>query len=187
MGSPGPRGFKAVKGPSVVRPVQAATPRPVRVRPAPPKKRQSLEQRLKSLLPTAGPSFTPEPPKHYSFLGNLKPTPEPEPTPPPQVIAATKYLYVENVGSQRWKQSFLGTAPEEAYVKMYVTRVKRIGFVNWCTGWVVRAPIAGNQHWIVEDNVSYICAGHLEPFTPPAAQPTVRSPEPAISAQPKGP
>ncbi len=132
------------------------------------KRPRSLNERLKRLIPTAAPSFSPGPGKRYSFLTNLKPTPEPEPTPPPEVLAQTKYLYVENIGAQRWKQSILGTAPEEKYVKMYVTRVKRIGFVNWCTGWVVRQPAAGNQHWIVEDNVSYICAGHLEPFTPPS-------------------
>jgi hypothetical protein len=123
---------------------------------------------LKSLIPTAAPSFTPSPPKRYSFLGNLKPTPEPEPTPPAQVLAATKYLFVENISAQRWKQSYLGTAPEERYVKMYVTSVKRIGFINWCTGWVLRAPTAGSSKWIIEENESLICSGHLEPFTPPS-------------------
>jgi hypothetical protein len=132
-----------------------------------PKHGQSLNERLKNLIPTAAPSFSPAPPKRYSFVGNLKPTPEPEPTPPPEVLAATKYLYIENVGGQRWKQSYLGTAPEERYVKMYVTSVKRIGFINWCTGWVLRAPVAGSQKWIVESGVSLICSGHLEPFTPP--------------------
>lgn len=115
--------------------------------------------------------MTPAPPKSYNLLGSIKSTPEPEPTPPPDVIAATKFLYVENVAGQRWKQSWLGTAPEERYVKMYVTSVKHIGFVQWCTGWVLRAPIGGSK-WIIEPNESFICNGHLEPFTPPAPVPT---------------
>lgn len=112
--------------------------------------------------------MSPAPPRRYSGIGNLMPTPEPEPTPPPSVIAATKFLFVENEGGQRWKQSWLGTAPEERYVKMYVTSVKRIGFIQWCTGWVLRAPIAGSKKWIVEPNESFICSGHLQPFDPQA-------------------
>lgn len=173
IGSPGPRPVAPVRGPSVARPVQAlpATPRPAPVG-APSKRGVSLSQRLRNLIPTAAPSFTPAPRKSYSFLGNLKPTPVPEPTPPPEVVAATKFLYVENVGGQRWKQSYLGVAPEERYVKMYVTSVKRIGFINWCTGWVLRAPVAGGEKWIVEPNESLICSGRLSPFTPPSPEPS---------------
>ncbi len=116
--------------------------------------------------------MTPAPPRRIYGIGNIMPTPEPEPTPPASVIAATKFLYVENEAAQRWKQSWLGTAPEERYVKMYVTSLKRVGFINWCTGWVLRAPIAGSSKWIVEPNESFICSGHLEPFAQPSPLPT---------------
>lgn len=170
-GSPGPRAVAPVKTVAVPRPVQ---PLPGTPRPAPAAagaKHPSLNERLRSLIPTSAPS-TPKPPTSSWRVGNIVGTPEPEPTPPPDVIAATKFLYVENVGSQRWKQSWLGTAPEERYVKVYVTSVKRVGFIKWCTGWVLRAPIAGSQKWIVEPNESFVCAGRLEPFTAPSPLPT---------------
>jgi hypothetical protein len=173
VSSPGPAGPSRVKvQPAPRRPVQiAATPRPAPVH-------NSLNQRLQRLIPSPHPSFTVAPPKRYSGLGSLLPTPEPEPTPPPEIIAATKYLFVEDVAAQRWKQSYLGTAPEERYVKMYVTRVRRVGFVNWCTGWVLRAPIAGNEKWIVEPDESFICTGRLQPFSPPSPAPTGAPAEP---------
>lgn len=172
VASAGPKGIAPVHGPQVARPVQAlpATPPPAASAGRPSKRAQKLNQRLQSLIPTPAPTVSPEGPKHYSFL-NVKVTPEPEPTPPPGVIAATKFLYVENVGQQKWKQSWLGTAPEERYVKMYVTGVKRIGFINWCTGWVLRSPEAGASKWIIEPNESLICSGHLDPFTPPSPEP----------------
>jgi hypothetical protein len=170
--SSGPRGQSQAKSKAPSRPVQVpATPRPAPVTVGG-KRHPSLNERLQSLIPTAAPSVSPAPPQHYNLLGKILPTPVPEPTPPPDVIAATKFLFVEGVASQRWKQSWLGTAPEERYVKMYVTSVKRIGFVQWCTGWVLRAPMAGNQKWIIEPNESFICAGHLEPFTPPSPLPS---------------
>jgi hypothetical protein len=174
VGSPGPSGAAPVKSvPAVPRPVQVpSTPRPAPAGAGAGKRHMTLSERLRSLIPTAAPSFSPAPaPTARYFIGSVKPTPEPEPTPPPDVLAATKFLYVENVASQRWKQSWLGTAPEERYVKMYVTKVRRVGFINWCTGWVLRSPIAGDTKWIIEPNASFICAGHLEPFTPPSPLP----------------
>lgn len=174
VASAGPRGVAPVKTAAMPRPLQPlpATPHPAPVR-VTRKLHPTLNQRLQSLIPTAAPSFSPAPLKRYSGIGSIMPTPLPQPTPPPQVLAATKFLYVENVGAQRWKQSWLGTAPEEAYVKMYVTSVKRIGFINWCKGWVVRMPVsdAEHVHWIVEPDQSFICSGHLEPFTPPSPLP----------------
>lgn len=182
--SPGPRPV-ASAGTSGTAPVKSvAPPRPVQAPPATPrpgpgtssaksKRAKTLNERLQSLIPTGAPT-TPEPPKRYRDLSRLAPTPEPEPTPPPQVVAATKYIYEEHPEAQRWKLWPLGPAPEERYVKMYVTSIKRVGFVTFCTGWVVRAPIAGSSKWIVETNETYVCAGRLQPFTPsspPPAQP----------------
>lgn len=170
--SAGPRGQSQAKSKAPSRPVQVpATPRPAPVTVSG-KKHRSLNERLRSLIPSAAPSVSSAPPQHYNLLGKILPTPVPEPTPPPDVIAATKFLFVEGVAAQRWKQSWLGTAPEERYVKMYVTSVKRIGFVQWCTGWVLRAPMAGDEKWIIEPNESFICAGHLEPFVPPSPLPS---------------
>ena len=68
----------------------------------------------------------------------------------------------------------MGASPEEIYVKMYVTSVRKVGFVNWCTGWVLRMPMTDYQHrhWIIEPNESFMCAGHLEPFNAPVPAPT---------------
>jgi hypothetical protein len=172
IASAGPQGTSPVKSIAVVpRPVQIpATPRPGPVRAA--SKHPTLNQRLNNLIPAAGPSVTPEPPKRYTYLSDFHPSPEPEPMPPPDVIAVTKFLFVENVASQRWKQSYLGTAPEERYVKVYVRSVKRIGFIQWCTGWVLRAPMAGSQKWMIEPDESFICQGHLQPFTAPSPLPS---------------
>ncbi len=174
--SEGPNGQAPSKPVAPARPVQVVpTPRanPPAAATIPSHGKPTLNERLKSLIPTASPSPSASraPGKRYSFLNGLVPTPEPEPTPPPQVIAATKFIYEENVAKQRWKQSILGTAPEEHYVKMYVTSVRHLGFVTMCKGWVVRAPIAGNQHWIVEADEEFICSGHLEPFTQPSPEP----------------
>ncbi len=106
------------------------------------------------------------------------------------MLAATKFLYVEDVEGQRWKQSVFGTAPEEISVKMYVTLVKRIGPIKWCTGWVLRYPMNSRSRAgytidsdrdltpkpIVEPNESFICAGRLQPFTPPTPAPSQPTP-----------
>jgi hypothetical protein len=148
------------------------------------KRAQSLNQRLKSLIPTAAPAPSPAAGKHYSFV-NLRFSPPPEPTPPPDVIAATKYVYSENIASQHWKHWPLGAAPEEVALRMYVTAVKHIGPITWCTGWIARMPDPGSRagytidsdrdltpKWIIEENESLICSGRLEPFTPPSPEPT---------------
>ena len=172
LASPGPKGVSPVKSAAAPRPVTIpATPRPAPIQ-LPGRHKPTLNQRLNSLIPTPGPSFTPEPVKRYGIGGSIRPTPQPEPTPPPEVIAATKFLYVENPPSQRWKESILGVAPEERYIKMYVTSVKKIGFINWCKGWVLRSPIAGSNKWIIEPNESLICGGHLEPFSAPSPLPS---------------
>mgnify|MGYP007135465608 CR=1 FL=1 len=101
-------------------------------------------------------------------VGRVRPT---EPTPPPKILALVKFTYTENVGGQKWKIWPMGPAPEERYVKMYVTSVRHAGPVTLCTGWVIRTPIAGNTLWIVEPDETFACNGHLEPFTPPSPSP----------------
>jgi hypothetical protein len=53
-----------------------------------------------------------------------------EPTPPPEVLAATKFIFEER-----------GTG-HEARIKMWVTNVRRDGPVTMCEGWLVRYPAA---------------------------------------------
>lgn len=174
MGSPGPRAVGPAKRAALSRPVHplTATPHP-RPRSVASKRRATLNRRLHALIPTAAPAFTPAPPKRFSGL-KIAFTPEPEPTPPASVLAATKFLYVENVEAQKWRESILGTTPEERYVKMYVTSVRHIGFITWCTGWVLRSPIAGRHKWIIEPDESFVCSGRLQPFTAPIPLPTGR-------------
>ncbi|MHB8145043.1 MAG: hypothetical protein ACYDEU_04250 [Vulcanimicrobiaceae bacterium] len=93
------------------------------------------------------------------------------PTPPPSVLARTKYVFQESPGAQHWKIWPFGAAPEERYIKMYVTSIRRVGPAVFCTGWLVRVPAAGNAFAIVEPNVTALCTGHLEPFVQPAPTP----------------
>lgn len=175
---------------TVARPVQVppATPHPATPVTAKTKRAATLNARLQSLIPTAGPSPVIAPPKHTHFVVNLRVTPPPEPTPPPQVLASTKYIYTEDIASQHWKHWPLGSSPEEVAVKMYVTSMHRIGPIQWCNGWVIRLPVPPDRSnflptsdrdltpvWIIEPNQSFICGGHLEPFTQPSPEPTTGS------------
>ncbi len=53
-----------------------------------------------------------------------------EPTPPPDVLAATKYIYRTRGGGS------------EGRVVMWVTQTRKEGLVTLCTGWLVRYPLA---------------------------------------------
>jgi hypothetical protein len=53
-----------------------------------------------------------------------------EPTPPPDVLAATKYIYRTRGGGS------------EGRVVMWVTQTRKEGPVTVCTGWLVRYPLA---------------------------------------------
>ncbi len=164
------------------RPVQVppATPRPIPAHTARPRQKtqsvhQSLNARLRSLIPTSAPP-TPEPPKMYRALGNLRPAEVPEPTPPPDVLAATKYLYEEDA-----HQAF-----SELRIKMYVTKVRKVGFVTVCTGWLLRYPFppAHGTYRLdsnfnvapkpeIEPGVTYVCnARNLKPYAPGSPAPT---------------
>ncbi len=165
-GSPGPSPRSRATRPSPVRPVQVPpTPRPTSQPPA--RKRPSgLNARLRGLIPT-GP-VTPRSKRYEGNLGAMVPA---LPTPPPSVLARTKYIFQESPGAQHWKIWPFGAAPEERYIKMYVTSIRRVGPAVFCTGWLVRVPAAGNAFAIVEPNVTALCTGHLEPFVQPAPTP----------------
>jgi len=157
--------------PSTPRPIAAATKAPAAPRPHRTPRPSSLNQRLKQLIPTGAPP-TPEAPKVYRNLGAIQPGVTEEPTPPPDVLAATKYIYEENAG-----QAF-----GEQRIKMYVTSARKVGFVTVCHGWLLRYPFPPRHGTynldsnfsvapkpIIEANVTYVCNGHfLTPFTAPA-------------------
>ena len=179
--SPGPRGLGPAKRPAPARPVEMRplpTPEPTS-KPALPKKppagRQpaDLNARLRALIPNG--AVAPER-RHYN--GNIATIGGGiEPTPPPEVLARTKFTYEES-------DRRTGT---EARLKMYVTSVRRIAGVAFCTGWLLRYPIVGRSDYgdltsrpndprypgrpqqvlsaaIVEENVTYLCAGKLVPY-----------------------
>jgi hypothetical protein len=127
VGSPGPHegvGTKTLSAPR--RPVEIAPtpspapePKPQKTRPPAP----DINSRLRALLPN-GPvhpetkQYSPQ----ISLRGSLRPTP------PPDVLAATKYLYRSTGGS-------------EGLVEMWVTSVRKAGLTSMCTGWLVRYPL----------------------------------------------
>ena len=110
-----------------------------------------------------------------------------DPTPPPDVLAHTIYIYQTSGGRHG------GT---ERSTKMWVTSVRKVGLVTFCTGWLVRDPyppamstmhapgfpaMGTPGHYtlstgeagykpIIEPNVTYVCeAGHLTPYVPSPA------------------
>ena len=173
IGSPGPKAVARVKTTGPVKPIQTvpSTPRPAtapQTKPVAKAKPSNLNARLRNLLPTPGPYAIATPRMYHGDVSNVRPA---EPTPPPAILAMVKFIYTENVGTERWKGTPFGSAPEERAVKMYVTSVKHVGAVTMCTGWVIRQPIAGNVLWIVEPDETLACSGRLEPFTPPTPSP----------------
>ncbi len=111
---------------------------------------------------TASPSPTPSVPPVIVDVHSLMSGPKFLPTPPPDVLARTKYIYEEAPTKQHWL--FLHAAPEERYVKMYVTSVKRVGPIWICRGWVVRVPFEGHAGAIVDEDGTYVCAGRMRPY-----------------------
>lgn len=53
-----------------------------------------------------------------------------EPTPPPEVIAMTKFTYDEQSNGS------------DERIKMWVSRVRRVGPITMCDGWMLRYPAA---------------------------------------------
>jgi hypothetical protein len=126
--SPGPHAGNAPKGPPApARPVAIRpTPPAPRVTPAPKSQHASdINAKLRSMIPNnpVHPT-TKQYTMNYSLRGKI------EPTPPPDVLAATKYMYeVQGTGN-------------ESRVKMWVTGARKAGPTTICTGWLVRYPEA---------------------------------------------
>lgn len=169
--SPGPRGLapktirapaRAVQVPSTPRPQQPAAARGNVA-----KHTANLNARLRALIPTEAVH-----PTVGTFHGDISSLVPHLPTPPPAVLARTKYIFEESPGAARWKGVPFGSAPEERYVKMYVTSVHTVGPLRFCTGWLVRVPERGNTLAIVEQNVTFLCQGHLTPFVPTPPEPS---------------
>ncbi|MBV8374379.1 MAG: hypothetical protein JO302_02620 [Candidatus Eremiobacteraeota bacterium] len=127
LGSPGPR-------PGTAAQTKAAPPRPIELRPTPKPpsatrpasspKATNLNAKLRALLPNnpvnpTSKQYVPQ----FSLRGRM------EPTPPPEVLAATKYIYRSERGS-------------EGRVIMWVTQLRKAGPLTVCTGWLVRYPLA---------------------------------------------
>jgi hypothetical protein len=121
-GSPGPR-------PGAGGPPRPGTPRPLTApptpSPAPPAKGGAsgppdINAKLRSLLPTGPVAPTSKSYHPQLGLGSMKPTP------PPEVVAATKFIYQ---GS--------GSGDE---VTMWVTATHREGPLLICEGWMLRFP-----------------------------------------------
>lgn len=121
-----------------------------------------------SPAPTTVPSSSPEPaaltqfvPSDAKFKADIDREINVLPTPPPDVLAKAQHVYEEKLTElKRWW--FLPVLPEERYVQMYVTSVRRVGPLVVCRGWALRVPMAGAP--IVENDVTYICMGRLKPI-----------------------
>jgi hypothetical protein len=115
--------------------------------------------------PTMIPSPTPSP---YRVIITTKSHYEPAPlflpTPPPDVLARTKYVYEAHLSNARAWLPFMAAAPEERYVKMYVTSVKRVMGVQFCRGWVVRVPVAGHGGPLVDEDATFVCSRRMRPY-----------------------
>lgn len=95
--------------------------------------------RLGTLAPY--PSPTPSPLRIIiTTKSHYEPPPKFLPTPPPDVLKRTKYVYEAHLSEVHAWLPLFAAAPEERYVKMYVTSVKRVMGVQFCRGWVVRVP-----------------------------------------------
>ncbi len=110
-------------------PTPSPSPRPT-AKPAklPPQKEKAyadLNARLRKLLPNNAVKPTT---KHFTTGPEaMRPA---EPTPPPDVLAKTKYIY--RSASHRAEDRFT----------MWVTSLKKLGFLTVCHGWLVRYPAA---------------------------------------------
>jgi hypothetical protein len=125
LGSPGPRPGNATQS-------KAAPARPIEIRPTPKPERAAtpapsaanLNAKLRALLPN-----NPVNPTSKQYVPSFSLQGRMEPTPPPDVLAATKYLYRSQGGS-------------EGRVVMWVTQARKEGPLTICTGWLVRYPLA---------------------------------------------
>jgi len=115
--------------------------------------------------PTAAPSPSPSPFRVIiTTKSHYEPPPRFLPTPPPDVLARTKYVYEAHLSNARAWLPLMAAAPEERYVKMYVTSVKRVMGVQFCRGWVVRVPVAGHGGPLVDEDATFVCSRKMRPY-----------------------
>jgi hypothetical protein len=177
--SPGPRaGSSAISRPGPTRPVEVTpTASPAATGGSTTKTgktTRNLNAFLRSLLPN-----NPSPVTSKTYGGGYRAVPTTlDPTPPPEVLAKTIYLY---------QTSGKGT---EARTKMWVTSIRKVGPLTFCTGWLVRYPYPATMSTslgtrllhptistgeagfkpIIEPSASYICeARSMTPYVPSPA------------------
>jgi hypothetical protein len=163
--SPGPvPGSGAVSKAGPARPVTVRpTPTPATVatapKPSPSSGGYDINAKLRALLPhnPVNPVF-----KSYHETVSLGPL---GPTPPPEILAATKFIYEEN-----------GTGGD-AKVKMWVTGTHRNGPLLVCDGWMLRYPRSsqpafqeGTQLHPVQGNILVTTGGEATGTLPPIVE-----------------
>jgi hypothetical protein len=129
VGSPGPhKGTSTATRPGPARPIQVEPNSGNGRNPNAGNKTNAagLNAKLRALLPTG----TVVPTSKQYAQGYLGIHRDLEPTPPPDVLAKTKYIY----------ESEDTSGSNERKVKMWVTSIKRIGPLIFCTGWLARFP-----------------------------------------------
>jgi hypothetical protein len=82
-----------------------------------------INARLRAMLPHG-----PVNPTEGSYHPAVTVNGQLEPTPPPEVVALTKFMY-ESSGS-------------DEHIKMWVARVRHVGAITMCDGWMLRYPAA---------------------------------------------
>ncbi len=127
LGSPGPVPGAGQQRAAPSRPIAVpptAIPQPAATATHAPSAGPNINDKLRSLLPN-----NPVVPTTKSYAGHASLAGHLEPTPPPEVLAATKYIYKSRGGGS------------EGQVVMWVTSTHKSGFTTMCTGWLVRYPL----------------------------------------------
>ncbi|HET9029454.1 MAG TPA: cell envelope integrity protein TolA [Candidatus Aquilonibacter sp.] len=145
IGSPGPRAGTAgtqksgAQKPVTINPTPQPPPKRATTKSAP---SHDFNDKLRDLLPHNAVN-----PSQYSYHPTVSLGGSLEPTPPPDVLAATKYIYEER-GSGG-----------DALIKMWVTNVYKDGPYTRCEGWMVRYPQTGQPTQVVGTATHPIAGG----------------------------
>ena len=132
-----PQPPRRVSVPPTPTPAPKRTAKPPSVSPQKAKVYADLNARLRKLLPNN--PVKPTTKRYSAGPEAMRPS---EPTPPPDVVAKTKYIYHSNGG--RAADRFT----------MWVTALKKLGFLTMCYGWLVRYPSAPPSYGSVSAGAS---------------------------------